>query len=343
MIRELDSPPYTVDSQILSRFDQRRTVFKRRESDTEAAFYGKSTDANALLKIAKDLPGYSRVDFARSRAAWTVCNHFRGAYSWEKLGRVDPVLSQLGKHEIVDTVVMSEEIKEGARAYGADLVGICKLDHRWVYSHDTGGNPIEIPADYKFAIVMAVNMDPAAIQTSPAYSAMAAVGVGYSRMAFSIACLAEFIRNLGYGAIPMGNDTALSIPLALEAGLGELGRLGLLITPEYGPCVRLCKVFTDLPLEPDQPIEFGAADFCKGCGRCAGACPAGAIQADTEPSFAIACPSNNPGIRRWAVNQDKCYAFWIDNGGDCASCIAACPFTAHAATQPNGSQPVTMV
>ena len=65
----------------------------------------------------------------------------------------------------------------------------------------------------------------------------------------------------------MGNDTALSIPLAIDAGLGELGRNGLLITPEYGACVRLCKVFTDLPLEADRPVEFGLAEICQRCRR----------------------------------------------------------------------------
>ena len=59
-----------------------------------------------------------------------------------------------------------------------------------------------------------------------------------SRMAFGTACLAEFIRNLGYSAIPIGNDTALSIPLAIDVGLGEPRGNGLLVTPEHGSCIR---------------------------------------------------------------------------------------------------------
>jgi hypothetical protein len=42
--------------------------------------------------------------------------------------------------------------------------------------------------------------------------------------------------------------------LFLGAGLGQLARLGTLITPEFGPRVRLCKVLTDLPLKPTDPI-----------------------------------------------------------------------------------------
>ena len=52
----------------------------------------------------------------------------------------------------------------------------------------------------------------------------AATGLGYSRMIEVAVKMAEFVRNLGYNAIPMGNDTALSHPLAVDAGLGELGR-----------------------------------------------------------------------------------------------------------------------
>jgi epoxyqueuosine reductase QueG len=124
----------------------------------------------------------------------------------------------------------------------------------------------------------------------------------------------------------MGNTTALSIPLAIDAGLGEIGRNGLIVTPEYGPCVRLCKVFTDLPLAPDEPIGFGLADVCEGCSKCAEACEVDAISTDRAPSFEVACRSNNPGVLRWHVNQDRCYEFWTENGQDCATCIAACPF-----------------
>jgi reductive dehalogenase len=173
---------------------------------------------------------------------------------------------------------------------------------------------------------MTVKMDGKAIKTSPSFKACTATGLAYSQMAFLVSCMAEFIRNLGYKAIPMGNDTALSVPLAIDAGIGELGRHGLLITPEYGPCVRICKVFTDLPLKTDKPITFGVTNYCKNCRKCADACEVDAIQTEDEPSFKTVCPSNRQGVLRWAVNQDKCYKFWIENGGECSNCIATCPF-----------------
>ncbi|MEE8195320.1 MAG: 4Fe-4S double cluster binding domain-containing protein, partial [Candidatus Bipolaricaulota bacterium] len=97
-------------------------------------------------------------------------------------------------------------------------------------------------------------------------------------------------------------------------------------------CVRLCKILTDLPLESDRPIDFGLTKFCKACYECAEVCKAQAISSDVEPSFKLACSSNNTGILRWAVNADKCYEFWMENGAACSSCVAVCPFT-----QQNGS------
>ncbi len=152
-----------------------------------------------------------------------------------------------------------------------------------------------IPKSMRNVVVLAVEMDFDAIATYPGGPGAAATGNGYSRMTFTVACLAEFIRGLGYQAIPCGNCTGLSIPMAIDAGLGELGRLGLLITPRYGPRVRLAKVITDMPLLPDRP---------------------------TQPIDI----SNSPGINRWPINHPRCHLVWSQTGLDCANCIRVCPF-----------------
>jgi len=327
LIEQIDQPSYTIDRKKYGRFDERQTVFMRLLWDKNARFFGHDYRENIPEIISQNHPGYSRLEFARILAAWTVHEQFSEAFSWKRVFQADPNMLKLGKHPVKSPELMSKQIKETARTYGADLVGICQVDHKWVYSHDRSGDPIEIPVEYKYAIVIGIAMDKGAISVSPAFRSATASGVGYSRMAFTAACLAEFIRNLRYKAISMGNDTALSIPLAIDAGLGQLGRNGLLVTPEYGPCVRLCKIFTDLPLEPDRPIDFGLTEFCKECHKCVDVCKGEAISSEAEPSFEVACPSNNTGILRWAVNADKCYEFWVENGAACSSCIAVCPFT----------------
>jgi reductive dehalogenase len=225
---------------------------------------------------------------------------------------------------------LSRKVKRAARFFGASLVGICELDRRWLYSrvsNDITGEhtPLDIPAEYRYAVAMAVEMDYSFIQTSPTCGAAAATGLGYSKMAFVAGLLAQFIRNLGYKAIPCGNDTALSIPIAVEAGLGELGRNGLLITEEFGPRVRICKVFTDLPLVPDEPRFFGVDDFCRTCMKCAAHCSSRAISFGERTAEALNV-SNNPGVLKWPVNAEQCFKYWVANGIDCADCIRVCPF-----------------
>ena len=328
MVDPIENAPYTIDRTVHGRFDERRTVFMRRHWDRDASFFEKEYRSGAAERIASGELGYSRADFARLLASWTVHDGFGGAFSWKRLGQADPAMMRLGRHPADDPAEMSEEVKKTARAFGADLVGVCRVDERWIYSHDRSGDPVVIPPEYRYAIVIGIAMDRDAVMTSPAYASATATGIGYSRMAFAIACTAQFLRNLRYDAIPMGNDTALSVPLAIDAGLGQLGRNGLLVTPEYGPCVRICKLFTDLPLEPDAPIDFGLTETCIGCRRCADACEGEAISGAREPSFEVACPSNSPGVLRWAVNADRCYDFWTRNTAACSNCIAACPFTA---------------
>jgi ferredoxin len=300
--------------------------------------YGKEYDEKVLDIIAQGKPGYSRIDFALAYASWTVHDAFEGGFSWTKIKPYRTPVDTVGidwtktKHEVDDPHKMSLYVKRAAKLFGASLVGICKLNRDWVYAE------VDIPPKFENVIVMAVEMDPEGIATSPAVSAAAATGVGYSKMAFVTACMGEFIRNLGYEAIQCGNDTALSIPLAIDAGLGELGRNGLLITPQYGPRVRLCKVFTDLPLEPDKPIEFGVTEFCKKCKSCAKHCEIGAISMDDEPNFETVCQSNSPGALKWYVNAEKCYLFWCENGADCSTCIKVCPYNVASAGKVNVSQ-----
>lgn len=333
-IKRVSNPTY---SQFLvgtvECFDQKNTVFsrtvwdeeykkllsnvtprKRRESASEM-LEGRALVAGSLY--VDDTAGSLHPQYGG------YSGHLRGVgglYDWDA-----PVNSE--QYPVSDPAEMSEHIKQVARFYGADLVGICELEQHWVYSHyfegETGAYG-ELDLPYKYAIVMGIRMDWKWLAQSPGFEASAAAALGYSRMAEVAASLAKYIRALGYPAVPSGNDTAQSIPLAIDAGLGELGRNGLLITPQFGPQQRLCKVFTDLPLKADQPIDFGLQRFCEGCQICADVCPAKAIkfgERTTEPTSI----SNRTGILRWPVDVAKCYLFWQENGTDCSNCIAVCP------------------
>jgi len=306
--------------------------------DVGRKFYSPK-DYTELLRNNK--PGYTFEDTGFTDAAWhlerefghgSMCNK-RLLYAWEtnELSRYKRPADV--KLTVDDPGKMSRHVKKVAVFFGASLVGVCEMDRRWLYSHcydifdpaHPQHVPLEIPEEYKYAIAIASEMDYEAIKSSPAQPAAVATGLGYSKMAFTAGLLAQFIRNLGYKAIPSGNDTACSVPIAIDAGLGELSRMGFLITPEFGPRVRLSKVLTDLPLVPDKPIEFGVWDFCLRCEKCANHCPSGAIMFG-EPTQEIHNICNREGLLRWPVNAEKCLRFWVANGVSCSNCIRVCPF-----------------
>lgn len=323
----------------IEKFDQKNEAYKRMLWDPKLLKVGKKFYWDAVYP--KNQPGYRLEDFAMVNASWHVENSFgRGIwggkehlYSWDWEEKYSyPRVPPGQKINLDNPQKITTHVKKVATFFGAAMVGVCKLDRRWLYSRGytitkDGGEPFEIaiPEEYTHAVVFAIEMDYDAIARSPEGPSTSATGLGYSKMAFIAGMLATYIRGLGYKAIPCGNDTACNIPLAIDAGLGELGRNTLLITPEFGPRVRLAKVFTDLPLVVDKPIEFGVWEFCKTCKKCAENCPSQALSHGdpTEKTYDIC---NREGIRIWHINASKCASFWTNNIVDCANCIRTCPF-----------------
>ena len=320
-------------------FDQKNEMFKRPFWDPQMMDLGERFYRKPVMP--KDKPGYRLQDQSMVNASWRLENEFAqgvcggrmGFYDWDWDGHYNyPRVPDGMKLAENDPTSITRGVKKAAGFFGASLVGVCELDRRWLYSPaylitPDGGQTTEneIPDEFRYAIAIAVEMDYEAINCSPAHPASAATGTGYSRMAFTAGLLAQYIRGLGYQAIPCGNDTACSIPIAIDAGLGEIARNGLLITPQYGPRVRLAKVLTDMPLIPDQPIEFGVWDFCLLCEKCAQKCPSRSIMfgnASQKPHNI----SNREGVMTWHINAETCLNFWATNGTDCSNCIRTCPF-----------------
>jgi reductive dehalogenase len=320
-------------------YDQKNEMFKRPIWDPQVRDVREKFYFTPVMPRAK--AGYRLHDQSMVNASWRLERDFAlgvrggrmGLYDWDwdgKFGfpRVPPGL----KISEIDPHILTRWVKKAATFFGASLAGICELDRRWIYSSAYNIIPeggleaeIDIPDDYKHAVAIAVEMDYSAMHCSPAGPSAVATGLGYSKMAFTAGLLAQFIRGLGYQAIPSGNDTACSIPIAVDAGLGEMARNGLLITPKFGPRVRLAKVFTDLPLIPDKPIEFGVWDFCLICEKCAKKCPSKSIMFG-EPTADPHNISNREGVLVWHINAETCLNFWADNGMDCSNCIRSCPF-----------------
>jgi len=219
----------------------------------------------------------------------------------------------------------TSNIKNMLSYLGADICGVCKLDQDFVYSHvGRGPEPYgsEIDQNHIYAVVFAIEMDQKMIDAAPHSPVIIETAKKYVEAAKISIIAAQQIRKMGYSArahIAGSNYQAMLPPLGWKAGLGELGRFGMLITWKYGARIRLGMLTTDLPLFSDQPLACGIQDFCKSCKKCAENCPSQAIPYKEK--------TEENGVLKWVLNRENCYRYWRKVGTDCAVCISVCPYS----------------
>ncbi len=226
-------------------------------------------------------------------------------------------------------------IKGYAKRLGANLVGIAKLNPSWMYSHrgeifrenwDDWGKKINV--DHKYVIVVAEEMAFDLVGTAPHTPTSVESMFNYAKGAFISTQIASFIANLGYSATAnhFRHYDGLMVPLAVDAGLGEINRMGYLMTKELGPRVRLSAITTDLTLVPDKPVDIGVEHFCEVCKKCAVCCPSKSIPDGEQTEI--------NGSMRWKLNAETCFEYWGKIGTDCNRCMMTCPWS-HARTFPH--------
>jgi len=238
-------------------------------------------------------------------------------------------------HDAVDGASASEKItlsplemtaylKELTHYYGALDVGITRLEPYHIYSH-TGrgagvyGAPIEL--DHEYAIALTVEMDYEMMGAAPLAPVVLESAKQYVESARVALQVAEVIRALGYSARAHidGNYQVIAPLVARDAGLGEFGRMSLLMTPHEGPRVRVGVVPTDLPLIADtRPSASATIDFCNICKKCADNCPSKSISFDKREEV--------DGALRWRIEPETCFAYWNVIGTDCGRCMTVCPY-----------------
>ncbi|MFC1997758.1 reductive dehalogenase [Chloroflexota bacterium] len=321
------------------RFHQKNEMFRRSQwdkrvrSEKTERFYAAHSQP---ISEWRNTAGFTQKDYSLRNATWHISDVLAGVHAVDgrREGFTDVFTLQVDsaaqKAEIGTPEQAAAMIKRIAKFCGAGIVGVTGLDERWQYASrfsDIDGveKPPEISENLAQVIIVAVPMDYKILQTVPSALGSAATGLGYSNDATLLIALTQYIRGLGYQAVGSMNDTALSIPYAIKAGLGEAGRNGLLITKEFGPRVRLGKVFTNMPLAHDKPLQFGVREFCKICKRCARTCPSKSISFG-EPSATPYSQSNIKGVRKWSIDVEKCFSFWAAQNSDCAVCIRSCPY-----------------
>ncbi len=211
---------------------------------------------------------------------------------------------------------------------GAVSAGITGLKAEHLYSHVGRGKDFgkEVSQEHRYAIAFTVEMSKTMMDAAPYGPTVMESAWQYLRAATMAVQLAEFIRQLGYPARAHidGNYRVVCPLVARDAGLGEIGRMGLLMTPELGPRVRIGVVTTDIPLlTSERQYDYSVIDFCEMCKKCADVCPSSAIS--KQP------PRKINGVLRWQINQEACFTYWCRIGTDCGRCVVVCPY-AHPAT-----------
>ncbi|MBI2303708.1 MAG: hypothetical protein HYU86_03045 [Chloroflexi bacterium] len=232
-------------------------------------------------------------------------------------GPVSPIAISLGSEE-----AHSQHVKEYARFIGADLVGVAEVDESCIYES------VSIP--HRYAISLAMAMDYAKLKTAPSIaSSIEGLRVAWALGEVAIR-VAAHIRELGHCAqaeppYPQGSPDRrrriLHIPHAIAAGLGELGKNGLLLTHEFGPRVLIATVTTDFPLPIDGAQDMGLALRCQDCSLCFLACRGGAICEDKQEIR---------GVYKWAIDPKKHIAYSnqlreAHHSQGCGICLKVCP------------------
>jgi len=204
-----------------------------------------------------------------------------------------------------------DDLKDYAKSLGIGLIGFAPVKEEYIFE----GYRLH----YDNGVVLGMEMDFDSIEEAPGgRSGLEAMRV-YAELGIATNKVADYLREKGYRAQachPLGGQI-LYPAMAVSANLGEIGRPGLLISPEFGPRQRLSMVATEAtPLPRVEQTNFGIEEYCKECAACVKACLGDAILAE---------PVRNENETVTRIDYSKCLPQFYRYGG-CSICIKVCPF-----------------
>jgi len=224
----------------------------------------------------------------------------------------------------IDSDEATTFIKGWLKKLGAVSSGVTLLKDEHLYTikgrGESWGQPIK--KIHRYAIAFSVEMDHRQMGTAPEGPTLMESAEQYLHAGAVAAQIAVFIRRLGWEAEAHidANYKVICPLVAKDAGLGEIGRMGLLMTPELGPRVRLGVITTDLPLNTNETsFDASVLHFCSICKKCADVCPPSAIPMGDRELI--------DGNRRWRLNSEACFTYWCAMGTDCGQCMRVCPYS----------------
>ena len=308
------------------RIDERNIMFSRAEliPDTEKynAYYKEFPNHREPDDKFRKMPGLLSEESTYYRP-WIFGAADATFFTVESLhSKTDGDINKTAAKQ--DPAGVSRFLKVWAKEMGCHSIGFTTLQAHHLYTiggrKHNYGEPVK--NDHKYAIAFTVEMDFDRIKAAPRGPVIMESSAQYLRAGVIAVQLAAFIRGLGFSA--QGHiyvkDHVRCLEVAKDAGLGELGRMSILMTPDLGPRVRIGVVTTDFPLILTEiKRDFSMLKFCRICKKCAETCPAQAISY-TDPEL-------TGGTKQWKINQEACFTLWCKTGTDCGRCISVCPYS----------------
>ncbi|MFC2120194.1 4Fe-4S dicluster domain-containing protein [Bacteroidota bacterium] len=314
------------DPEPSEKYDERDIMFSRGEliegTERFENYYNEKPDVKKWDDLFRSNPGllsekasyYHPHFFTSAKANFTTVKALHSLTD----GEVSPEKTKYDQKELV------KYLKNWVIHCGAHSVGVTHLKDYHLYSY--GGRMhnygVNTKNTHKFAIALTVEMDYDMVGASPKGPEVSESSYQYLKSGIIAVQVASFIRELGYSArAHIDAHFEVICPLvARDAGLGEIGRMGLLMTPQLGSRVRIVVITTELELPVDnRKPDYSVIEFCKFCNKCTYNCPVTAIPENDRENI------NN--VLRWKINSEACYTYWTKIGTDCGKCMMVCPYS----------------
>lgn len=214
-----------------------------------------------------------------------------------------------------------EELKNYVWEKYRVVVGFTEVPEEYIFENK--GIP------FRYALVFAQEMKKEAIEKAPELDAGMEVANVYNSLGIATNEINHWLRDkykiVGMANHPLGGLVDF-IPLAEKAGLGKIGRHGLVITKEFGPRCRISPIFIDHRIFTDTTTteHDWIKSFCQRCGNCVKNCPPHAIY--SKPILSIEYGNEEIEDRYNAFDREKCFTSFSSHMG-CSICIKVCPFS----------------
>ena len=213
------------------------------------------------------------------------------------------------------TVISDKDLKalnEYCKTLDILDIGFSKVDPSYIFSNKK--------ILYENAIVFSMAMKKEIIKTAPSKACEKEIMKTYYKLNVAVNKIKEFLNEKGYRAQAgpaLGGEVNYPL-LAQAANMGVIGKHGLLITPSYGPSIRLAAVYTDIENLPTPEINkhLWVNDYCENCNRCVRKCPANAIFKETLIL--------SDGVKKH-IDYKKCAVPFTSQYG-CTVCVKECSF-----------------